>query len=308
VPAPLSRASLTRVAALLLAVTVTSPPGAAQDSPAPSLPDARAFIASVRARLRTDEELQAQYTYLEKRQQIRVSKTGKVALGDLRLFEVYPSTEPGETYRRLIAVNGTPLPPDELERRDAARRKLLSDRLLIRERETPAERAKREAKAAAERQRREELVDDVFRVFAVELVGRDTIEGHGAIVAALTPRPGVRTRSRAGRYFPRFRGRAWVSERDHQVMKVELEAIDDILVGWGIMGRIHDGSRLLFERRKVNDEVWLPARSVIEMGGRSLLFRRFQVSATTEFSDYRKFSVQAQERYEVPGGTITTEK
>lgn len=263
----------------------------------PSLPDPDAFIAQVRARLRTDEELQSHYTYLEKRQQIRLGKLGKVYIGDIRLFEVYPSSIPGQTYRRLVAVNGVPIDPDVVRSRDEARQKLLADREMIRSRETPLERVSRERNEAGARKRRQEIAGDVFRVYDIRPVGREFVDGHRVIIATLTPRTGVPTRSAPAKYFAKLRGRAWVNEDDYEVIKVELIALRDILVGWGIVGRIHEGSRVMFERRKVNDEVWLPARTSIELAGRTLLVRKFRVQAVTEFSDYKKFTVTTTETY-----------
>jgi hypothetical protein len=264
----------------------------------PALPDRDTFIAQVRTRLRTDEELQSQYTYLENRQEIRVGRFGHVGIADVRLFEVYPSTEPGQTYRRLLAVNGVPVARDVLQKRDEARQKYLADRTLIRARETPAEQTRREQREAETRQRQQEIVNDVFRAFEIEVVGRDTVDDHRVILVTLTPRAGVATRSRPGKYFPMFRGRAWVSEDDYQVVKVELEAVNDILVGGGIVGRIHQGSKVTLERRMVNNEVWLPARMTIELDGRAVLFRTFHLQAVTEFSDYRRFEVSTSETYQ----------
>jgi hypothetical protein len=136
-------------------------------------------------------------------------------------------------------------------------------------------------------------------VYEIGLVGRETIDGHQSVVASLEPRQNVSTRSEVGKYFSKFRGRAWVSEDDYQVIKIEMEAVENVLLGWGILGRVHKGSRMVVERRKVNDEVWLPARLTFEVLGRSLLVRKFSVRAVTEFSDYKKFEVATSETFKV---------
>lgn len=284
---------------LTLIVVLASSALVRGQAPTSPVPSRDAFIAEVRARLRTDEDLQSRYTYLEKRQQIRVSKLGKVQLGQTRLFQVYPSSEPGQTYRRLMAVDGVPLNPDALKARDEARQKFLADEAATRARETPGERSRRERKQADARREQQNTVDDVFRVYEIGLVGRETIDGHQSVVASLEPRQNVSTRSEVGKYFSKFRGRAWVSEDDYQVIKVEMEAVENVLLGWGILGRVHKGSRMVVERRKVNDEVWLPARLTFEVLGRSLLVRKFSVRAVTEFSEYKKFEVATSETFKV---------
>jgi hypothetical protein len=90
---------------------------------------------------------------------------------------------------------------------------------------------------------------------------------------------------------------AWVSEDDDQVVKVQFETLSDIFVGWGFLGRVNTGSRLTLERRRVNEEVWLPARTTIDLTGRTLLVRSFSVQAVTEFSDYKKLRVSTTEQY-----------
>jgi hypothetical protein len=282
-----------------LIVALTASALVRAQTPAPAVPDRDAFIAEVRSRLRTDEELQGKYTYLEKRQQIKVSKLGKVQLGQTRLFQVYPSPDPGRTYRRLMAVDGVPLDPAALKARDEARKKSLEDEAAARARETSRERERRESKEAEARKERQETVDDVFRVYDIAFLGRETVDGYQSVVASLEPRPNVATRSEVGKYFSKFRGRAWVSEHDYQVVKVEMEAVENLNVGWGILGRVHKGSRMIVERRKVNDEVWLPARVTFEVLGRSVLVRKFSVRAVTEFSDYKKFEVATSETFKV---------
>lgn len=284
---------------LTLIVALTASALVRAQTPAPAVPDRDAFIAEVRSRLRTDEDLQGKYTYLEKRQQIKVSKLGKVQLGQTRLFQVYPSPDPGRTYRRLMAVDGVPLDPAALKARDEARKKSLEDEAAARARETSRERERRESKEAEARKERQETVDDVFRVYDIAFLGRETVDGYQSVVASLEPRPNVATRSDVGKYFSKFRGRAWVSEHDYQVVKVEMEAVENLNVGWGILGRVHKGSRMIVERRKVNDEVWLPARVTFEVLGRSVLVRKFSVRAVTEFSDYKKFEVATSETFKV---------
>ena len=68
-----------------------------QSSPASApLPDVSAFTAQVRARLRTDRALQAQYTFMERREEISVSKLGKVKDGPVKVYRGVPVGGPRE--------------------------------------------------------------------------------------------------------------------------------------------------------------------------------------------------------------------
>lgn len=244
-------------------------------------------MKKVRDAARLDYEIQKEFTYLERRRDIRMSKLGKVTIGPLRTFEVYPSPPPGRTYRRLIAVDGQPLDPAELARRDAERQKSLRDAEERRRSETPRHRAARLKAEADERQERDAVLDDALAVFEVSFTGRDVIDGQPVFVARATPRPGARVTTREGRWLKQFAGQVWISESDYQIARLDMRALDDVSIGWGIVGRVHKGSRFLFARRKIED-TWLPAEVTFEASGRTLLFRRFQFTTTTTFSDYRR--------------------
>ena len=259
------------------------------------LPYADQLIRDVRANLRTDEELLRQYTFKERRRDVKVSKLGKVKRGPWREFEVYPSEVPGETYKRLISVDGVPLPAEELARRDEAHRKAVLDKLEQIRVETPDQRRKRLGKLAKERREQQDVIDDVFAVYEIAVLGREVLDGRPTIVTSLTPRKGARTRSDAGKFLRKVRGRAWVDETDRQVVRVEVEAIEDITFGLGLLARMHKGSTVMFRRAHVNGEIWLPAEAQYRIVGKTLVFRKFDLESTTRFSDYRKFNVSTTE-------------
>ena len=86
-----------------------------------------------------------------------------------------------------------------------------------------------------------------------------------------------------------FEGTAWVSEVDHEIVKLDMHAKGDVTIGWGLLGRIHEGSRFIFQRRKV-ENVWLPAQITFDATGRTLLLRKFQLNVVTTYSGYKRRS------------------
>jgi hypothetical protein len=259
------------------------------------MPDVPSLIRDVKAGLQTDEALLRQYTFKERRRDVKVTKLGKVHFGPWREFEVYPSEVPGETYKRLVSVDGVPLTPAVLERRDAEHRKVVLDQLEQIRVESPAHRQKRLAKKAKERREEQDVIDDVFAVFDVAVLGREVLDGRQTLVASLTPRKAARTRSDAGKFLKKIRGRAWVNEADRQVVRVDMEAVEDITFGLGLLARMQKGSTMRFRRTRVNDEIWLPAEAEYKVVGKTLVFRKFALESTTRFSDYRKFAVSTTE-------------
>lgn len=255
------------------------------------LPELESFAAEVKARLRTDRALQANYTFLERRQEIDVSKLGKVSVGSTKTYEVYPSLDPGQTYKRLVAVDGAPIDARELAKNDEKHRKDLEDQA------SADGRAKHAREVADERRKEHEAIEEIFRVYQMRILGREELRGYQTIVGTLEPRANYKPKTDDGQVMKRFRARVWINEADYQLARVDLEAIDDVTYGWGLIGRLHKGAKITYERRKVNDEVWLPARLRIVGTGRSLLFRSFAIDSTTEWSDYKKFGVRTEESY-----------
>jgi hypothetical protein len=275
------------VAALTLAWFVLLAPHRWQDSATDLPADVDAFMKRVRDTARLDYEILKEFTYLERRRDIRLSTFGKVTVGPLRTFEVYPSAVPGRTYKRLIEVDGKPLDAAELARRDAEHRRTLHEAEERRRAETPKQRDARLKAEAAELREREAVLDDALRVFQVSFARREIVDGQRVLVGKATPRPAAHVTTREGRWLKQFAGDVWISESDYQIVRLDMRALDDVSIGWGIVGRVHKGSRFMFARRKVED-TWLPAEVTFEASGRTMLFRRFHIATTTTFSDYKR--------------------
>jgi len=191
----------------------------------------------------------------------------------------------------LIAEDGRPVPPADLEKADRERRAHAEEYVRKLAKDPEKERAIETRERERRKREQAESIDDVFRVFDIRMIGRETLEGHGTIVFSLTPRPGVKTRTRDGNIMRNFSGRAWVSESDYEVVRVDLEAVNNVSFGFGLLARVHKGSQASFRRRKVNDEVWLPALATYTGSARVALVKVMRRGGVMEFSDYKKFSV-----------------
>src|SRR3954470_24929482 len=120
-------------------------------------------------------------------------------------------------------------------------------------------------------------VDDIFRIYDIRMIRRETIDGHDTILATLNPKAGVKPQTDDGDIMRHFKARAWISESDYELVRVELEAVSDLSFGMGLLARVHKGTVASFERRKVNNEVWLPAKVTWSASGRLLLVRRLRL-------------------------------
>lgn len=278
---------------VLAAILLTSAP--AQERP---LPEFDTFAAEVRKRLTTDQSLQSGYVFRERRTEQRLDASGRVTKETVKVYETYPGL-PGEgRYQQLIEENGVPVPTSRLARQDAERRKKAEEYV----RKQASEPQQRRQVRSLDKARREyaEAVDDIFRVFDIRMVGRETLDGHDTIAATLTPRADARPLTDDGKVMRHFRARAWLSESDYELVRVELEALDTLSYGLGLLARIHKGTVATYERRKIDDRVWLPAEVSWTASARVLLLRRLRVRGISEFSDYRRYSVDTSTTIDVP--------
>jgi hypothetical protein len=262
---------------------------AAQDRP---LPEREAFLRETRKHLQTDSSLQSSYVYVETRREQKLDRRNRPTEMSEKVYESYPGL-PGESrWERLLSENGRPVAAANLAKQDRERQKR-GEEIAERLTEQPVkERAGLERKQAELRREREEAVEDVFIVFDIRMLGRETIDGHDTIAFALTPRPDSKPKTREGGQMRKFSVRAWVSESDHELVRLDAEAIDTMSVGFGLLARLHKGSKLSFLRRRVNGEVWLPAMFTYSGSARVGLVRTLRRSGTSEYSAYRKFGVE----------------
>ena len=289
-----------RVMLAALAFAFRAPVAAAQDAEKP-LPEATVFLEGVRETLRSDRLLLADYTFTETHTESKLDSKGGVKKTKSEVYEVYPSSKPGKMYRRLIARDGQPLDPKELAEEDRRQDAKAERRRLELERETPKERARRLAKEQEELRQEKEVIDELFYMDEITVVGRETVGGRSAVLVTFQPRPGYRPHTEGGKVLQKLAGRAWIDEEEHQLVRIDAELLESLPVGPGGVFRLEKGAQAFFERRKINGEVWLPADARFVGAGKFLFFVLGRLDARSEYSDYRKFTVSTST-------SISTEK
>ncbi len=278
------------MSAFLLLLCLIQATPAAQDGASP-LPEQGEFLKGVRVHLRSDRLLLSQYTYTQKVTDRQFDKKGNLKKTSVRIFEVYPSLEEGLTYRRLISKDGKPLSEQELAKQDRAYDKKLKERARKLEREGTDEKARRLAKEAEERRKEDKAIDELFQLYRIALVGRERIEGQSAIEVTFAPRRDYRPKTSDAKIMMKVAGKAWFGENDYELIRLQIELIDTLSFGLGVLARLNRGASGVFQRRKVNNEIWLPAEARFAGTARILLLKGFTLESTSEFSDYRKFTV-----------------
>jgi len=270
------------VSALVALATAARAGDEPEDVP---LPDLHSFLNEVRQQLHTDEYLLDQYTFTERHTERHLDSQGRTQKVISEVFEVYPSAEPGQTYRRLVQRDGKPVDAKELAREDRKQ----EEKTALESTRT-AQLKRLEAKAEA-RSKEAQTVEELFRVYDITLVRRELLEGRRTILVAFQPRNDFEPTTKSGKILKKFTGRAWIDEGDRQLVRVEGELLDDLSFGFGILAKLKKGARAELLRRKVNDEIWLPAEARFVGHARVLLVKNVRLDTLSEYSDYKKFTV-----------------
>jgi len=281
------------IASALLSVTAL----VAQERP---LPDQESFLRDVRTRLQTDSTLQSGYMYVETRREQKVDGRGQVEQESVKVYESYPGLPGEDRWERLISENGRPRAASDLEK-ELRNRQKKAEAMVLEATDQPAKQQARQQREYATRRREfDAMLDDLFLVYNIRMERRELLDGHETIMFSLTPRREAKPRTREGSQMRAFAVRAWVSESDRDLVRVDAEAIDTLSMGFGLLARLHKGAKLSFLRTKVNDEVWLPSRVSYSGSARVGLVAVLRRVGMSEFSGYRKFSVDTSTTYLPP--------
>jgi hypothetical protein len=279
---------------IFLALLLLATPDA-QDRP---LPDYETFAAQVKIHLATDEERQSGYMFTERRVDQNIDAAGRPKSEEVTVSEVYPGLPGEDRYRRVIEEDGKPVPAEKLAKKDRERKEDVE--AYARKLSKSSEQTRMTRELDTERRKYSAAVDDLFRIYDIRMVRRESIRGHDTILAELTPKRNVKPQTSDGKIMRHFKARAWVSESDYELVRVDVEAIDDLSFGLGVFARIHKGTVAMFERQKVNDETWLPAKVAWTASARVMLLKRLRLRTVAEFSNYRKFTVDTSTTYSPP--------
>lgn len=222
------------------------------------------------------------YTFIQEQVVRELDGDGKVKKTHTQTSEVMTIYD--RTVERVIERDGKPLDAKAQAKQEEKINKIIRER----ESETAAQKQERLAKYDKQRAEGRAFVGEVADAYNFTMADEEPIDGHQAFVIDAEPRADFHPKTPNGKWLPKFRGRIWIDKSELQVVKLQAEATDTVSFGW-FLARIGRGSGLTLEQTRVNDEVWLPRHFAVKVGGRALLFKKFNVDIDVTFRDYKKF-------------------
>jgi len=257
----------------------------------PPLPEPSSFMAEFRKTLHSDGKLLSQYTYTQKVTRITLDSNGKAKKTEINVYQIINGDEDWKTYERQIVKNGIPVSQQELEKKDREEKERVSKETIKIGKQSEAKRQQDKAKADREEQ---ETLDDVFAMYDLQFVRRETLGAIPTILITFKPKPNFKPKTSDGKSLQHIAGRVWIAESDHELARVEAEIIDPLSFGGGLLAKLNKGSTLVFERRKINGEIWLPVKEELNLNARVLLLKGLNVRVILEYSEHKKFGADIQ--------------
>jgi hypothetical protein len=255
------------------------------DPPASESLDINALLREIDKNQEEIDERVGDYTFTEKNTEREINGKGVVTKETIRVFEVYPVLG-ARAVRKLVSENGVTLTGEQAAREE----KRVGEEL---------ERAERNRQKAAEKREREKEkkkketddpgIADFLR--AAELVSprRERLRDRDTVVFDFRPRAGYKPRNDVESITQKLTGIIWIDPIEKQVVRLEARLTDSYKVGAGLLASVRPGTAFIFEQRRMDDGVWLPVFTQVNLSAKILIFKGMEFNITQEFSNYKRF-------------------
>jgi hypothetical protein len=266
--------------------TSSGPAGTKPEDAARPLPDLLALMQAVQVNQRKSEAIEKDYMYRQLRTFQELDGHGGMKKTETEEYDVFWLN--GVPVHRLMKKNGKELSAQEQKKE--------SDKIDQETAKAKERRAKADEKGTDTDPHGYELVT-VSRLLElgsftnarrVQLNGRDTI----AVDFRGDPKAKTKNRLEAG--IRDMEGTAWMDEQDRMLVKAQGHFVNNFKVAGGMVANIKKGTSFSMEQRKVNNEVWLPAKVDAEGSARALLLFNVNGNFRVVESDYRKFKATSK--------------
>jgi hypothetical protein len=110
-----------------------------------------------------------------------------------------------------------------------------------------------------------------------------------AIVFDFRPRAGYKPKGSIESIVSKLAGVVWIDPVDKQVMRLEARLVESYKMGGGLLASVKPGTAFVFEQKRMDDGVWLPLFSQVNISAKVFLFKGIDLNIMQEFSNYQRF-------------------
>jgi hypothetical protein len=160
----------------------------------------------------------------------------------------------------LIAVNGHPLPPEELKKEQEGLDAVARD---------PHELAKRQQDEHEDEKKARELMKMLPAAFLYKYEG----ERNGIIHLSFRPNPQFNPPTREEKVFHSMAGVMWIQAREKRLVKLAGHLLKDVDFGLGVLGKLQKGGTFEIDRAEFAPTHWKTTLTDVHISGRALFFK-----------------------------------
>ncbi len=175
--------------------------------------------------------------------------------------------------KRLVARGGQPLTGDEAAAEDQRVLGFIHD---------PAKVARQARDGAQDGKNAEELLRMLPEAFVWKLESEEPQRYR----LHFEPNPGFRPPDMQSRVLGEMQGEMVVNKAQSRIETISGRLMEDVTIGWGLLGRLHEGGTFRVERREVAPGLWQITETHVHIAGKALLFKNIgqeQDEVQTEF-------------------------
>jgi len=187
----------------------------------------------------------------------------------------------GSPYHRLLAIDDRPVSAKEQSKEE----RKLRDEIVLRQNESPHERARRIAKYEKDRRRDRAMLMDMVGAFDFQLAGEENVNGHDCWVLDAQPKRGLEPKDRETKVLAGMKGKLWIAKGQYQWVRVQAE-VSRTVTFLGFLAKVGPGTRIQLEQEQVADNLWLPKSFSVRVKAAAL---GFIDESSTDDETYREY-------------------
>lgn len=223
------------------------------------------------------------YTFLERVEERRYGRSGDLSSKEIQTYEFMVLGD--RPYGKLVERDDKPLPAKQARKEQEK----LDKESAKRQRESASDKSKQDRDRAEQRR----YLREVPEAFVLTLQGTEQMGGRPVWIIGAQPKPGYKPKLKRAEMLTKLRGKIWVDQADYQWVRAEVEVINPISFGLGLL-RLAPGSILDFDQVRVNEEVWLPAHISVRADARLAYLRKLREELDVTYRDYKKFQADSR--------------
>ena len=226
-----------------------------------------------RAQAVANGEFATHYAYQKRSLLDHIDAAGKTAKSEEKLYEV--TLVAGFPFNRLVKIRGRELTPEELKN-EQRKEERFQQRFTQQSITNMA--ARKEAWVTLQ----------LLERYDFEVQERIVLNDRSALVLTFKPKKGkLPEKVVTDRILNRMAGTLWIDEQDAEAVKLSVNLIDSLSMGWfGMLGSV-SRCDLSLERQRMPEGVWVNARQILQIQYRKLASTQ-HFRSTEESSGFRR--------------------